>query len=216
MTDTMRSPDLVRLGGLVLLAGGALCTAGMVVHPASPRDPFDAPLHVGYFVALLAVLLGLPALMARQTEAAGVLGLIGGVGVWLGLALSEVPHAIISATILPALLADPSTAALVDNHGVFYSNLMHGAFPVFMSTGEVLLLIGGLALTATTLWARTLPRLPAVLLALGLAATLVLNDGPVGPILFYAGLTGFGLAVAFRLGPETIRRTTTRQVAAET
>jgi hypothetical protein len=215
MTDMVRSPDLVRLGGLVLLAGGALCTAGMLVHPASPRDPFDGPLHVGYFLALLAVLLGLPALTARQTEAAGFLGLIGGVGVWLGLAMSEVPHAVISGTILPALLADPSTAALIDNQSVLYANLMHGAFRTFMSTGEVLLLIGGLVLAGTTLWSRTLPRWPAVLLVLGLGGTLVLPDGPVGPTLFFAGLTGFGLSIAFRLGPETIRRKTTRPVAAE-
>jgi hypothetical protein len=203
------------LGGLALLAGAALCTAGMIVHPASPRDPFDGPLHVGYFVALLAVLLGLPALMARQTEAAGTLGLVGGVGVWLGLALTEVPHAIISATILPALLADPSTAAFIDEQSVVYGNLMHGAFPIFMSTGEVLLLLGGLALIGTTLWARTLPRWPAVLLALGLASTVVLHDGPVGPTLFYAGLTGFGLSVALGLGPETIRRHAARPAAAE-
>jgi hypothetical protein len=215
MTDTVRSPDLVRLGGLVLLVGGALCTAGMVVHPASPREPFDGPLHVGYFLALLAVLLGLPALMARQTEAAGFLGLIGGVAVWLGLAMSEVPHAVISGTILPALLADPSTATLIDNQSVLYANLMHGAFRTFMSTGEALMLIGGLLLAGTTLWSRTLPRWPAVLLVLGLAGTLVLPDGPVGPALFYAGLTGFGLSIAFRFGRETIGRKTARPVAAE-
>jgi hypothetical protein len=185
------------------------------VHPSSPRDPFDGPLHVGYFVALLSVLLGLPSLMARQTEAAGTLGLVGGVGVWLGLALTEVPHAIISATVLPALLADPSTAALVDDQGVVYGNLMHGAFPIFMSTGEVLLLLGGLALIGTTLWSRTLPRWPAVLLALGLAGTVVLHDGPVGPAFFYAGLTGFGLSVALGLGPETIRRHAARPASAE-
>jgi hypothetical protein len=211
----MPSSNLVRLGGLTLLAGAALCTVGMVMHPASPRDAFDGPLHVGYFVALLAVLLGLPALTARQTDAAGTLGLVGGVGVWLGLAMTEVPHAVISGTILPALLADPSTAALVDDQSVLYANLMHGAFPIFMSTGEVVLLLGGLTLTATTVWARTLPRWPAVLLLLGLAGTVVLHDGPVGPALFYAGLAGFGLSVAFGLGPETIRRNTTRPATAE-
>jgi hypothetical protein len=123
----MRSPNLVRLGGLALLVGAAFRTAGMAMHPATPQDPFDGPLHVGYFVALLAVLLGLPALMARQTEAAGTLGLMGSLGVWLGLAMTEVPHAIISGTILPALQADPSTAALIDDQSVLYANLMHGA-----------------------------------------------------------------------------------------
>jgi hypothetical protein len=187
----------------------------MAVHPATPQDPFDGPLHVGYFVALLAVLLGLPALIARQTQAAGILGLVGSLGVWLGLAMTEVPHAVISGTILPALQADPSTAALIDDQSVLYANLMHGAFPAFMSTGEVLLLLGGLALIGTTLWARALPCWPAVLLALGMVGTLVLHDGPVGPALFYAGLTGFGLSVAFGLGPETIRRNVTRSLGAE-
>jgi hypothetical protein len=84
-----------------------------------------------------------------------------------------------------------------------------------MSTGQVLLLLGGLALIVTTLWARTLPSWPAVLLALGIVGTVVLQDGPVGPALFYAGLTGFGLSVAFGLGPETIRRNVTRSVGAE-
>jgi len=119
-------------------------------HPADFGPPPEGPLHqtprarTPDEAAFLAIGPG-----AQQW----LTSLVAAVGVWLGLAMTEVPHAVISATILPALLADPSTAALIDDQSVVYANLMRGAFPVFMSTGEVLLLLGGLALAGTMLWA---------------------------------------------------------------
>jgi hypothetical protein len=211
----MTSSTLVRLGGLALLAGAAVCTVGQAVHPATPLDPLDGPLHVAYFIVLLPVLLGLPAVIARQAGRAGVLGLVGVVAVWCGLAMTEVPHAVLSATVLPALLADPSTASLVAERSVLYANLMHGAFPVFMGVGSGLLALGTLMLAAATFWARVLPRWPAILLTLGVLATIVVHDSSVGPILFFAGLTGFGAAVAFGLGPERLGRKTTRRLAVQ-
>jgi hypothetical protein len=50
---------------------------------------------------------------------------------------------------------------------------------------------------------------------LGVVANAALHDGPVGPTLFFAGLAGFGLAVAFGLGPELFRRAGTRPAIAE-
>jgi hypothetical protein len=193
----------VRLGGFALIVGAAVCVVGQAVHPESPLDPFDGPLHVAYFVALMLVLLGLPAVIARQAPRGGILGLLGGVAVWLGLAMTEAPHAAISGTVLPGMLADPSTAPLVAVQSVLYSNLMHGAFPVFMGVGSALLAFGALALSGATLWARILPRWPVLLLVLGIGATVGMHNGNVGPTLFFAGLTGLGLSVALGLGPET-------------
>ncbi len=118
----------------------------------------------------------------------------------------EVPHAIISATVLPALLADPLTASLVDDHSVVYSNLMHGVLPVFMAVGSGLLLLGSFALSIAAVRSSVLPRWPAVLLVVGVVANFAPGHSNVGPMLFYLGLAGFGLTVAFGLGRERLRR----------
>jgi len=212
----MHSPMFVRLSSVALVSGAAVCAVGQAIHPVSPLDPFDGPLHTAYFMSLLLILIGLPTTAARLSARSGPLGLVGGIAIWIALALMEVPHAVISATILPALLADPSTASLVDDQSVVYANLMHGVFPVFMAAGNALLLIGSLALSVATLRAPTLPRWPAVLLLLGVAANFAPGHSNVGPTVFYAGLAAFGLAGAFTLGRERLLgRPATRPAAIE-
>ncbi len=212
----MHSPMFVRSSSLLLLIGAALCAISQAIHPASPLDPFDGPLHTGYFISLLMILISLPATAARLSAGSGPLGLLGAIGIWMALALMEVPHAIISATVLPALLADPSTASLIDDHSIVYSNLLRGVFPVFMMAGSVMLLLGSFALSIAALRSATLPRWPAVLLVLGVVANFAPGHSNVGPMLFYAGLAGFGLTVAFGFGRERLRhRVGTRPAVVE-
>jgi hypothetical protein len=106
-------------------------------------------------------------------------------------------HAVISATILPALLADPSTNALVNDDSVLFANLMAGPFGVMMGLAVWLLLVGVLATAAAVVHSRALPRWPAVVLvlavlvsALGMLVPVV--PGMLGPTGLFVGLVGLG------------------------
>ena len=211
----MHSLTYVRLNALTLSAGAALCAIGQAIHPASPVDPIDGPLHAAYFISLLLILIGLLTTATWLSARSGPLGLLGALGIWLALALMEVPHAVLSATVLPALLADPSTAPLIDDQSVVYSNLMHGVFPVLMAAGSGLMVLGTFALSIATLRSPTLPRWPAVLLVVGVLANFAPGHSNIGPMLFYAGLAGYGMAEAFGWGRETWRRLGALRIAIE-
>ena len=211
----MRPSTLARLSGLALLTGALVGAVAMAIHPDSPRDPLDGPLHTLYLPAILLVLLGLSALLARLAERAGPLGLVGGLALWFGLAVAEVPHAAISATALPALLANPSTNALVSEDSIAFANLMAGPWGVMLPIAEALLAIGALAIPAAVLRSGAFPRWPALALLAALLVSVLsmvtpVVPGNIGPVLVFVGLAGMGLTLLFELGPERlpIRRRT--------
>jgi hypothetical protein len=92
----MSSSNLIRWGGLAVLLGGVLWGLHEVgwyffvtdQHQHPYPQPQATIFWVIFLMANLFVLLGLPALYARQAEQAGTLGLIALVVVFFGMALS--------------------------------------------------------------------------------------------------------------------------------
>lgn len=194
---------LYRLGGTAMLLGGLLGALGQAVHPADPEGPAALaeyaraaqPVHLLLYFAIMLILLGLPAVYARQSHKAGLLGLAGFVLMFIGLPLMDLVHSVLDFMLLPALVA----------------RVPDQIMPIFMFAGEdpvaaamtnvapPILLLGAILLAISTLRARVLSPWPAWLLLLAMAgviATQLLNlpNPGVDPsaVLFYLALAGFG------------------------
>lgn len=183
----MHASDLIRRGGYAALAGGALLlvadlgSLGQELFGSSSEKFSETAVTTSWTLvsgAFLAggvlIMIGLVSLYARQAEEAGVLGLVGFLWAFVGMALVVgafwafvfvVPSAAIEA---PAFLNAESTAGPLD---LGFAITFMG-FPV-----------GWLIFGIATFRARVFPRLAAGLLAVGalvtfapLPATTVLLD----------------------------------------
>ncbi len=78
---------LVRGSGILAVISGASIVAAPVIHPHSPESAAWVPVHVAYFATLIAVMLVLIGLFARQFEGAGKLGVAGFLAAFFGTAM---------------------------------------------------------------------------------------------------------------------------------
>lgn len=178
----MSSSDLVRWGGLAAVVGGALLVvAELLSLPIVFEDDLSQVVGTAswtisgllFLLSSVLLLLGLVGLYVRQSEAAGVLGLVGFLTAFLGTALT-VGFAFTDLVVLPVLAAeapeilneDPPLAALVP----------------FILSGVGWVLFGVAALRA-----RVYPRWVAVLLVVGAVLAAI-------PVIFSTVV--FALAVA--------------------
>jgi len=166
----MSSTNLIRWGGLAVFLGAVLWAMQKVSWTLiiGNQDPLTYPqptatiLWVLGLIAALLVLLGLPALYARQAKQAGRLGLIAFVVVFLGMAL-VVSNAYFG-TFIQAGLAD--LIILAEEAGVTVQEPVAAAVGFVMAF--LLYLLGWILLAVASLRARVLPRWAAVLVLAGL------------------------------------------------
>ena len=179
----MPASKVIRWGGLALLLGGVLWGMqkigwGLFIGEQDPRtypQPEATILWVMVLVANLFVLLGLPALYARQAKQAGRAGLIAFVVVFTGMAF-RTGNAYFG-TFVQAGLVD--LIIQVEEAGMTVQEPV--AFGVGFLTALALYTLGWLFFGVVSLRTRVLPRWPVALVLVGL----------VSGILFLA--TGFSV-----------------------
>jgi hypothetical protein len=194
-----------RIRGSLLLAGALAGVVVMAIHPDDIRDPRNGPLHVAYFFTTLLVIIGLQGVIDRLRGRAGAVAAAGFVAFSLFLAISEIGHSVLEATIIPLLRDNPTTTDLIVEGSWLEQGLFSGTFGTMMMIGMVLLFGGVLLVGIGTLVEGSFPRWPAVLLLLAAStAVLPFAQGPIGPALMYVALAGFGYATLSGAGPERL------------
>jgi len=159
----MSAAKLSRLSGLSLLLGGSLSIVYLFMHPESDGlayygDPTTALSHLVGFVSVLLILLGLPGLYARQAERAGILGLVGTLLVFFGLAMLDGTHNVIDSTVTPTLAKIPDAEPLLAEGGSLQEAMEGGLHGTLVSVWGPALLLGLTLLGISTLRAGVLPR----------------------------------------------------------
>ncbi|HEX2097736.1 MAG TPA: hypothetical protein VHF46_01590 [Rubrobacteraceae bacterium] len=164
----MLSSKLIRWGGLAaMLAGVLLVVAALLDLAVDPDEPVSVMVTRGVYafqsaVNLLAVvllLIGLVGLYARQSEAAGLLGLVGFLVAFLGTALATGFH-------WATLFIVPSVAVVAP--GFVNEGPPPGFFLMFITFA-----VGWLLFGVATLRAHVYPRAAAILLIGGVVFSLL-------------------------------------------
>ena len=172
---------LVGRTGLVAMAAGASVFLAPFLHPADPQSAAWVPVHMLYFVSLVAVLLVLVGAFARQLPRSGRLGLVGFLTAFVGTALM-----------------------LMEGREHLFSHSASGATPVGLwqlIATSFLFSVGYILFGVAVSRGGILPRAAGVLLAvggpfvafappIGIEAVLI-----VGHALFGAGLAWLGYAL---------------------
>lgn len=191
------SPTLIRWGGSAgMLAGVLLIAADLLSLAISPKFPSVESLTSGPYavqsvlklVAAALLLLGLFGLYARQTEAAGALGLAGFIAAFAGTVLMA------GAFWATAFWAPPLAAGAPE---YFDAEGPSGRLANMFVVSWAVFIFGWLLFGVATLRARIYPRVAAVLLIVGAVpafGTLLVVGFPTG-ILFSAAVTWLGYAL---------------------
>ncbi len=189
----MSSSNLIRWGGLAaMLAGALLVVAALLDLAVDPGEPVSVTATTGVYafqsaVNLLAVvllLIGLVGLYARQSEAAGLLGLVGFLVAFLGTALATGFRWAI-------LFMAPSLAVAAPGF------LNEGPPPGFFLM-LITFAVGWLLFGVATLRARVYPRAPAITLIVG--AVLSLFPLPLVDIVLAAAVAWMGYVLFMERG----------------
>lgn len=190
----MSTARLYRLAGLALLIGGVVSVIGYGVgtfqSDDSPTMVASAPylaMSLLNFIGAALIALGMPGMIARQADKAGILSVIGGVALMLVELIFGIGNEYVNLTIVPTLAAMPGA-------DITTPPPMMG---VFFNTGIVLVFLGSLTLGIATLRARVFPRWIGVVLLLGILAEVASAfDLPyvsnLAPILLSVALLGVG------------------------
>jgi hypothetical protein len=186
--DAQRGPSpaaLRRWGGTALIAALPLQVSGFLLHPAGERVEHVTasaygPAHLVLFVSWTLVMVGLPAMYARQAGRAGRLGVAGFVLTMAAVAY-HIYLTLYEAAAVPVLADHPATIGLLGPDGP----LAHGAGA--LGPLATMLLLAFPLFGMATLRARVLPRsagwlqvaaLPASFVTMAVLA--VALDGVVG------------------------------------
>src|ERR671917_589063 len=180
----MSSSDLIRWAGLAAILAGVLLVVADLLNLAIGFDedePFSATATTGIYalqswanlLAAVLLLIGLVGLYARQSEAAGLLGLGGFLVAFLGTAL-------VTGLLWASLFIVPTLAVEVPE----YLDHVEGPPPGFFLS-FITFAVGWLLFGIATLLARVYPRIPTILLMIGAVIALL-------PLPF----TGIVLAIA--------------------
>ena len=161
----MASSDLSRWAGLAaILAGGLLVVADLLnLAIGFGNEPFSETATTGTYafqsvvnlLAAVLLLIGLVGLYARQSEAAGLLGLAGFLVAFLGTAL-------VTGLLWASLFIVPSLAVEVPA----FLDQVEGPPPGFFLT-FITFAVGWLLFGIATLLARVYPRIPTILVMIG-------------------------------------------------
>lgn len=162
----MSSSNLIRLGGLAAVLAGVLLTIGALLSLATESENLSESATTAsyaftwllYLLGGVLLLLGLVGLYARQSEAAGILGLVGFVAALFGtvLALGAVWAQLFVA---PSLAVEASRVLDTEPTGALALG--------FTLTFLVFLPLGWLLFGIATLRARVYPRVAAIVLIVG-------------------------------------------------
>jgi hypothetical protein len=153
----MSSTTLYRLSGIALLLGGGLSVIGTIgqLFNDNPLSALWIPMSLATAIGLLLVLLGLPAVYARQMKQAGMLGLIGFILFALACLQFGGGSGLTDLVLLP----------LVTKSGGLNSASI--AFILYFLIVKLLLLAGSVVFGIATLRAGVLPKGSAILLLVG-------------------------------------------------
>lgn len=195
-----------RLSGVALILGGALGAFGQMFHPADPETaaalPHYAqagmPIHLLLYFAVMSILLGLPALHARQSDKTGILGLVGFVLLFFGLPLVDLIHSVVFANMLETLVAGTSPDQALSLLTTAFSTQPWATLEML---GNPLLALGVLLFGIATIRARVFPNWTGWLLIGALVVNFIANFLPqlggasYGGIALYLSLAAFGYAL---------------------
>jgi len=183
----MTPAGLMRWAGLAAVASAVLSAMGdllrLFVDVESSETATTTPYFLVFFLYLLGavlLLLGLVGLYASQSEAAGVLGLVGFLVAFLGTAL-------LAGVLWFELFITPSLATRAP--GLAEAELGLAGFILVFLLGVV----GWVLFGAATLRARTYPRWAAVLLMIGGMVAFV--PVPLAGTVFSVALAWLGLVL---------------------
>ena len=174
----MSTSTVIRWAGLAAVVAGALTIVTQLIHPAN--DPSSVAtgswaiahyLFLGYFVFFM---LGITGIYARQVEETGLLGLVGFLLLFVGLALST-PLVFLEAAILPVLAAEAPQfvegffGMLGGSVGEISLGDLEAVFPLIL----LLYIVGALLFGIATIRAGVLPRWAAILFLVGVVSVLL-------------------------------------------
>jgi hypothetical protein len=181
----MSSTTVYRLSAIALLIGGALATVGSIVQALinySISSALWMPASVMLFIGVLLMLLGLPAVYARQRQYIGSLGLIGFALFFIGNMLLTINSSLQDIITLPWI----STSA---------PRLLNGgpppALPIINFSSLLLTFVGSLIFVIATFRAKVPPRGALILI---MASFVVNFAGALSPILGSLSITLYFVA----------------------
>jgi hypothetical protein len=162
----MSSSNLIRWAGLAAILAGVLLVVADLLNLAIGFDddePFSETATTGIYafqsvvnlLAAVLLLIGLVGLYARQSEAAGLLGLAGFLVAFLGTAL-------VTGLLWASLFIVPTLAVEVPA----FLDQVEGPPPGFFLT-FITFAVGWLLFGIATLLARVYPRIPTILVMIG-------------------------------------------------
>jgi hypothetical protein len=179
------------LSGVALLIGGLLFSIGNLLHPtehsaAAHESATWSAAHITFMVGMLGILLGLPALYARQAHRIGLLGLVGYTAFFIGIAWTlsgswfeafGIPH-----------LDEASIHAVEHGSGVPYNVV-----------GGMLFILGQVAFGYALFRTRAYPRVPSLAMVVAGVALLPASGmtGPTGGVILIACTAVLGFALAY-------------------
>ena len=132
-----------RLSGAVLLLAGLLCTVGYVLMPTTSLDPAVIPAGWLVFGGSILLLIGLPWFHAGQAHRAGAFGWWATLTLGVGIAMSQIPGAVL-------MLADRHH---LDDDSIYHASAAGTAEFV----GLLVLAVGVILLAVATLRAHVYP-----------------------------------------------------------
>jgi hypothetical protein len=170
------SPDtLVQQSGLLAIASGVSIFLAPLLHPEDPQSAGWVPVHLLYFATLIAVLLVLVGIFARQLPRSGHLGLAGFLVAFVG-----------------------TSMMLLEGREHLFSHDFGAGTPVGLwqlIAASFVFSVGYILLGVSIFRAGVLPRAAGVLLAVG--GPLVAFSPPIGiPAVLIVGHTLFGAGLA--------------------